>query len=116
VGKGFKVNPSQLQVGSQDVQYLQGRCEAIAQYAQTALASMAGSAGHEDLASALHEAAERGNTAFTGLLAAYGHASNSLFTAGQAYVGADNSAANAAAGVLGGWTAGGPQALPEPER
>jgi hypothetical protein len=99
VGQGFSVRPGQLLAGSQNVAALQGRCQLIADYVVETLTAMAGSAGHAGLASALTGAAGRGDRAFTGMCAAYGHASNGLAASGQNYAGADQAAAGAVDGV-----------------
>jgi len=89
VGSGFTVRTGALVSGSQDIAGLQGRCLAIAEDAVASLAAMAGSAGHPGLASALSGAAERGNGAFAGMWAAYGHASQSLAATAANYDGAE---------------------------
>jgi hypothetical protein len=106
VGQGFSVRTDELRAGSQDMAALQGRCQIIAQYVVATLTAMAGSAGHPGLASALTGAAGRGNRAFAGMLAAYGHASNGLAASAQNYADADQ--ANAGRARRAGWFLGGP--------
>lgn len=96
MGQGFTVRTSELQAGSQDMAALQGRCQLIAEYVEATLTAMAGSAGHADLASALTGAAGRGNRAFTGMWAAYGHASNGLAASAQNYANTEQVNARAA--------------------
>lgn len=104
MASGLKVTPSKVQNGSQDMQYLQGQGSAVADYALNALATMAGSVGHPALESALNEAASRGRTSFMGMLAAYGHAGDSLIGAGQIYSGAEDWISQNAAGILRGFS------------
>lgn len=80
---------------------LQGYCQAIAEDAVAALSSMAGSAGHAGLTSALKEASAKSNQSYTGMWAAYGHASQGMAASAQHYASADNKNATAAKGVLG---------------
>jgi uncharacterized protein YukE len=94
MGAGFSVTPSALQAGSQDVASLQGRCMAVGQDAVGALTAMAGTAGHPGLESALTGAAGRGNKAFTGMWAAYGHCSQGLATSAQTYSSNESALAN----------------------
>jgi hypothetical protein len=99
VGQGFTVKPSALQSGSEGATGLQEYCLAVAQDAVETLGAMAGSAGHADLASALTDAAGRGDKAFTGMVAAYGHCSQSLAASAQTYTSAENANTAAAKGI-----------------
>ena len=96
---GFTVKPSTLQTQSEGASNLQVYGEAVAVDAVQALASMAASAGHPGLASALKNAAGRGDKVFSGMVAAYGHTSQSLAAAGQTYANADQANATRAKGV-----------------
>jgi hypothetical protein len=106
VSQGFSVRPGELRAGSLDVADLQGRCQVLAEYVVATLSAMAGSAGHPGLASALTGAAGRGNRAFAGMLAAYGHASDGLAASAQNYSSTDQAIAGQARRV--GWSLGGP--------
>lgn len=107
MGKGFTVTPSGLEAGSQVTGGFQSRCELIAQYVVTTLSAMAGSAGHEGLASALKEAAGKGDRAYTDMWAAYGHTSQSLATSAHAYSSADQSIAGQIGTLMPGGSRGG---------
>jgi hypothetical protein len=96
---GFTVKPSTLQTQSEGASGLQVYCQAVAVDAVQSLADMASSAGHPGLASALKDAAGRGDTVFTGMVAAYGHTSKSLAASGQYYASADQTNATRAKGV-----------------
>ena len=109
IGQGFSVSPSKLQAGSHDVADLREIWRGVAGNAVEALASMAGSAGDPDLASALTHAAGRGNTAFTGLLAAYGHVSSSLTSNAANYTQSDQKVVSNLTPFLGLGFRGGPQ-------
>jgi hypothetical protein len=100
VGSGFTVRTGALVSGSQDIAGLQGRCLAIAEDAVASLAAMADSAGHPSLSSALSGAAERGNGAFAGMWAAFGHASRSLAATATNYDGAEQANVAGSAGLL----------------
>jgi uncharacterized protein YukE len=93
MGQGFSVNTSTLQAGSHDVTGLQEIWNGLAGNAVQALASMAGSAGDAGLASALTGAAGRGDRAFTGLSAAYGHVSSTLTSNAASYSTSDQQSA-----------------------
>lgn len=105
---GFSVDANQLQSGSQQVATLQQNCQAIAANALAALAGMAGEVSHPGLASALNEATVRGNKAFTGMWAAYGHVCQGLAASGANYDGAEQANVSAATAAAPG------QALPLP--
>jgi hypothetical protein len=96
---GFTAKPSALQTQSEGAAGLQLYCEAVAVDVVESLAAMAGSAGHPGLASALNDAAGHGDKVFSGMVAAYGHASQSLAVTGQGYASADQRTAAAARGV-----------------
>jgi hypothetical protein len=89
VGSGFTVRTGALVSGSQDIAGLRDRCLAIAEDAVASMAAMADLVGHPSLASALSGAAERGNGAFAGMWAAYGHSSQSLAATAANYDGAE---------------------------
>lgn len=99
MGQGFTVKASVLQSRSQDASGLQEYCQAVAVDAVETLAGMASSAGHPGLTSALTDAAGRGNKAFSGMLAAYGHAAKGLAASGQTYANADQANAARAKGI-----------------
>jgi len=99
MGQGFTVKPSVLQSNGQGATDLQEYCQAVAVDAVETLAGMASSAGHPGLASALTEAAGRGDKAFSGMLAAYGHAATGLAASGQTYANADQANAARTKGV-----------------
>jgi hypothetical protein len=109
VGQGFSVRPSGLSAGSQDMGALQRRCQLIAEYVVATLSSMAGSAGHAGLASALQGAAGRGDQAYTGMWAAYGHASQGLAASATTYSGTARAIATQLRAVIRGGRRGGPQ-------
>jgi hypothetical protein len=94
MGAGFSVTPPALQAGSENVAGLQSRCLAVGEDAVQALTAMAGAAGHPGLESALSGAAGRGNSAFTGMWAAYGHCSQGLAGSAQTYASNENALAN----------------------
>jgi hypothetical protein len=85
MSQGFTVRPSGLQAGSQDVAALQSRCQGIAQYIVMTLQAMAGASGHTGLAAAFSDAAGKGDRAYTGAWAAYGHASQGLAASAKNY-------------------------------
>jgi hypothetical protein len=89
MGQGFTVKESVLQAKSEAATSLQEYCQAVALDAVGTLSDMVGSAGHSGLASALTEAAARGDKAFTGMLAAYLHVAEGLATSGQRYANAE---------------------------
>ena len=93
VGQGFSVRASKLQVGSQDVAGLQGRCEVVARDVVDALAGMAGSAGHPALASALTGAAGQGLVTFWAIGTAYQHVSDGLNASAETYSNAERAIA-----------------------
>jgi hypothetical protein len=109
LGQGFSVRPSGLSAGSHDIGELQGRCQLIAQYVVATLTSMSGSAGHAGLAAALKDAAGRGDTAYTGMWAAYGHTSHSLAASANTYSSADQAIADQIRALIRGGGRRGPQ-------
>jgi hypothetical protein len=78
VAPGLSFNAEALQAKGSEALSLQQYCLAVAMDVVEAMASMAGSAGHPGLESALTDATGRGNKAFTGMIAAYGHAYQGL--------------------------------------
>jgi hypothetical protein len=104
VGEGFSVKPRGLEAGSQVVADLQSRCQLIAEHVVRTLAAMAGSAGHAGLVSALTAAAAKGDRAYTGMWAAYGHTSHGLAGSARAYATSDQAVAAKAGAIasLGG--------------
>jgi hypothetical protein len=98
VAPGVSFNAGSLQGKSSEALSLQQYSLAVAMDAVEALESMAGSAGHPGLASALTDATERGNKAFTSMIAAYGHAYKGLVSTAQIL--GDTEQANA--GLIGG--------------
>jgi hypothetical protein len=100
MGQGFTVKASVLQSRSQDASDLQEYCQAVAVDAVETLAGMASSAGHPGLASALTDAAGRGDKAFGGMLTAYGHAAKGLAASGQTYANAEQTNTARAKGIV----------------
>lgn len=99
MAQGLAVDTSGLTSASQDMAGLQRYCQAIAEDAVAALSAMAGSAGHAGLASALKGASGKSNQAYTAIWAACGYASQSMLTAAQGYISADQKTATAVPGV-----------------
>jgi hypothetical protein len=89
MSQGFSVRPSGLQAGSQEVADLQSRCQVIAQSVVMTLKAMASSAGHVGLATAFDDAAGKGDRAYTGAWAAYGHTSQGLSASAKNYSGTE---------------------------
>jgi hypothetical protein len=102
VGHGFSVSAAKLHSGSQQVSDLQTRCELIAQDAVNTLASLAGSAGQADLASALNGAAGQGTRTFFAVAAAYGHVSTSLGASAANYGNTERAIAAKAGSIFEG--------------
>lgn len=109
MGQGFSVSPTELHAGSHHVAEIREIWREVAGNAVEALASMAGSVGDADLASALTAAAGRGNTAFTGLLAAYDHVSSSLASNAANYTHSDQKTVRNLSPFLSPGFRGGPQ-------
>ena len=80
---GLSFDAKTLQAKSSEALSLQQYCLAVGMDSVEALASMASSAGHPGLTSALTDATGRGNKAFTGMIAAYGHAYQGLVGTAQ---------------------------------
>jgi hypothetical protein len=99
MGQGFTVKASALQTQSDGSADLQVYCQAVAVDAVQSLAGMAASAGHPGLASALKNAAGRGDKVFSGMVAAYGHTGQSLASSSQVYARAEQANTARAKGV-----------------
>lgn len=95
---GLSFDAQTLQAKSKEALSLQQYALAVAMDAVESLASMASSAGHPDLVSALTDATGHGNRAFTGMIAAYGHAYQGLVGSAQSL--GDTEKSNAA--LVGG--------------
>jgi hypothetical protein len=101
VGQGFTVNAAKLQAGSQKVASLQSRCQVIAGDTADTLTSLAGSAGHAELATALAEAAGQGMRMFFAMGAAYEHVTSSLTASAANYSDTEQAIAAKADSIFG---------------
>jgi hypothetical protein len=102
MSQGFTVRSSGLQAGSQEVADLQARCQVIAQSVVMTRKAMAGSAGHAGLATAFNDAAGKGDRAYTGAWAAYGHTSQGLAASAKNYSSTEKANLNQISTVWGG--------------
>ena len=102
MGQGFSVNAAKLRSGSQQVTDLQNRCVLIAQDAADTLASLAGSAGNADLASALNASAWQGTRTFSAMAAGYGHVTSSLDASAANYSNTEHAIATKAGSIFEG--------------
>jgi hypothetical protein len=101
VGEGFSVNAAKLQAGSHEVSDLQSRGQLIAEDAVDTLTSLAGSAGHAELAAALTGAAGQGLKTFIAMGAGFGHVGASLAASAANYSGTEHAIATKAGSIFG---------------
>lgn len=82
---GFSVDAPELAEGSQDINALLIRCEAVAAAAVKAISAMGGAAGHAGLVTALGGAAEQGARSFLDAGEAYRHVAAGLTASAGTY-------------------------------